>query len=472
MVYHVINVRFLVERTGLDEAVVRLLTGLLIAYPLSFLYGIVLYKKHPMIQHVFLTVFGLFLAVFLYGVEGLHTLVAVTVQYLFIHIIGPNSLMIVLSFIFQMTYLIVGYLKYSTDLYDIAWTTAQCIVVLRLIGVAWDTYDGAQDLEKASSDTKALALKRPPTYLEMTGHVYFFGSFVVGPQFPMRRYLSFIHGTLIPIEHDNQSIKIKKGLLRFAAGVVYLTVYVLFEVKVNNELLVSKEFEAFSLIKKLAYITLWGRVVLCKYLGVWLIAEGSCIMSGLTYNGKSESGEPRWDALKNCKLTIYETATTLQGVIDSFNVNTNMWMSRYLFKRLRFLGNKTLSHLSTLLFLAVWHGIYIGYIICFISEYAYITAERQVLSVSKLVTEKLELENHSILKPFKTSFSFCFKTILMSYCLLPFCLLTLPKILKVYSTTYALPHVLLVTWFIVYSLIAPSLFKKDAGKKEDSKKAN
>ena len=35
-------------------------------------------------------------------------------------------------------------------------------------------------------------------------------------------------------------------------------------------------------------------------------------MSGLTYNGKTESGEARWDALKNCKLTIHETTITLQ----------------------------------------------------------------------------------------------------------------------------------------------------------------
>ncbi len=35
-------------------------------------------------------------------------------------------------------------------------------------------------------------------------------------------------------------------------------------------------------------------------------------MTGLTYNGNTESGEPRWDALKNCKITIHETTITLQ----------------------------------------------------------------------------------------------------------------------------------------------------------------
>ena len=53
-----------------------------------------------------------------------------------------------------------------------------------------------------------------------------------------------------------------------------------------------------------------------------MFQEGSCIVSGLTYNGKSESGEPRWDALKNCKLSIYETATTLQVRISQCWVTT------------------------------------------------------------------------------------------------------------------------------------------------------
>ena len=36
------------------------------------------------------------------GLEGLHTFVAVIVQYLLIHLIGPNSIMIMASFAFQM----------------------------------------------------------------------------------------------------------------------------------------------------------------------------------------------------------------------------------------------------------------------------------------------------------------------------------------------------------------------------------
>lgn len=36
--------------------------------------------------------------------------------------------------------------------------------------------------EKLSTDQKKTALKDPPTLLEVAGHTYFFGGFMVGPQ--------------------------------------------------------------------------------------------------------------------------------------------------------------------------------------------------------------------------------------------------------------------------------------------------
>ncbi|KAM3181450.1 Lysophosphatidylcholine acyltransferase 3, partial [Hymenolepis weldensis] len=50
---------------------------------------------------------------------------------------------------------------------------------------------------------------------------------------------------------------------------------------------------------------------------------------------------------------------------------------RYLYKRLRFLGNKVLSQACTLIFLAVWHGFYSGYYINFLLEFLTIYAEKQ-----------------------------------------------------------------------------------------------
>lgn len=41
------------------------------------------------------------------------------------------------------------------------------------------------------------ALKEPPTLLEVAAFAYFPGSFLVGPQFSMKRYLDYINGELM-----------------------------------------------------------------------------------------------------------------------------------------------------------------------------------------------------------------------------------------------------------------------------------
>ena len=40
--------------------------------------------------------------------------------------------------------------------------------------------------------------------------------------------------------------------------------------------------------------------------------EGSCIMTGISYNGMDKSGRPDWSGLTNIKLYDFETCITLQ----------------------------------------------------------------------------------------------------------------------------------------------------------------
>ena len=56
--------------------------------------------------------------------------------------------------------------------------------------------------------------------------------------------------------------------------------------------------------------------------------EGSCILTGLTYNGKDENGNDLWDGCANIKIIRFETAVTCGQTITAFNVNTNQWMSK------------------------------------------------------------------------------------------------------------------------------------------------
>lgn len=64
----------------------------------------------------------------------------------------------------------------------------------QISGIAYDLYDGHQALESLSKDSKKLALQNKPSLLEIFGHCLFPSSFLIGPQFPMKKYQEFVSG--------------------------------------------------------------------------------------------------------------------------------------------------------------------------------------------------------------------------------------------------------------------------------------
>jgi len=73
---------------------------------------------------------------------------------------------------------------------------------------------------------------------------------------------------------------------------------------------------------------------------------------GLTFLSCDEkTGEEDWSACANIKLRIFENTYSFGDYIASFNVQTNLWVFQYVYKRLKFLNNKNLSHISALMFL-------------------------------------------------------------------------------------------------------------------------
>lgn len=75
------------------------------------------------------------------------------------------------------------------------------------------------------------------------------------------------------------------------------------------------------------------------------------------------------------------------------HIHVKTFSFRYVYKRLRFLGNKLISHFITLFFVALWHGIAPGFFLCFIGEFVIIVIEQQVSISSLLAILVCHLEN-------------------------------------------------------------------------------
>ena len=95
-----------------------------------------------------------------------------------------------------------------------------------------------------------------------------------------------------------------------------------------------------------------AKVHLMKYIFIWLFTEGGICLSGISYDCKKNK---KYNVF-NVNIVLYETTRSFEGLIRSFNIQTNNWTAKYIYKRLKFMNSKILSHLSSLMFLAIWHG--------------------------------------------------------------------------------------------------------------------
>lgn len=94
----------------------------------------------------------------------------------------------------------------------------------------------------------------------------------------------------------------------------------------------------------------------------------------------------------NVDIWEFETTATFAGLIRSFNITTNTFASKYIFKRLKFLGSKPVSQISTLFFLALWHGWKTGYYVTFSLEFLIMKMEWEVSEIY-LMVERLNYKS-------------------------------------------------------------------------------
>lgn len=62
-----------------------------------------------------------------------------------------------------------------------------------------------------------------------------------------------------------------------------------------------------------------------------------------------------------------------------------------MYKRLRFLNNKTYSQLGVLLFLAIWHGYHSGYYLTFFYEFMIMLVENNVSTLTLDVSCRVQI---------------------------------------------------------------------------------
>eukprot|EP01102_Stenamoeba_stenopodia_P003206 TRINITY_DN13135_c0_g1_i1.p1 TRINITY_DN13135_c0_g1~~TRINITY_DN13135_c0_g1_i1.p1 ORF type:complete len:526 (+),score=139.15 TRINITY_DN13135_c0_g1_i1:51-1628(+) len=426
----------LAAATGVPEAALRFLLGILLPYPIVGFYRLIVGPSAPTrginsspssvisrpLKGLYFFVTGLAILLFGFGIESLHLLVQAIGTYVFVCLIGRYSrkLALLLTWIGNMGYLLTAYYFYSTDKYDIDWTTPSCVLVLRAIAFAFDYYDGGQlKNPKQTAEEKENAILSPPSLFDVLGFFFFPSSLIAGPQFTFRRYEKYINNQLLtpPTAQDEakytneiRSIQIGTVLGRLLLGAVYLAVHeVLMGYGFGSSSLreapfvdgrplpnmpLAPLFNAIDspLLYRIFHLFVFGKATLQKYIGVWLIVDGSIVLSGLGFGGWNQNKETgtysaKWNGLSNVDPYLFETATNIRQVVAAFNINTNDWVRRYVYVRMTKAGiGSQISQVSSLVFLAVWHGFAPGYFLCFFAEFLDLSAHLKLATIFRPFT--------------------------------------------------------------------------------------
>ncbi|KAB0397231.1 hypothetical protein E2I00_015123, partial [Balaenoptera physalus] len=362
-------------------------------YPLALFYRHYLFYKDSYLIHLFHTFTGLSIAYYNFGNQLYHSLLCVVLQFLILRLMGRTVTAVLTTFCFQMAYLLAGYYYTATGNYDIKWTMPHCVLTLKLIGLAIDYYDGGKDQKSLSSEQQKYAIRHVPSLLEVAGFSYFYGAFLVGPQFSVNHYMKLVQGQLtdLPGKIPNSTVP---ALRRLSLGLIYLVGYTLLSQYITEDYLLTDDYENHSFWFRCLYMLVWGKVVLYKYVACWLVT---------------------------------------------------------------FLGNKQLSQGLSLLFLSLWHGLHSGYLICFQMEFLIVIVERQAASLIQDSPALSSLASIRVLQPLYYLVQQTIHWLFMGYSMTAFCLFTWDKWLKVYKSVYFLGHVFFLSLLFILPYVRKAM---------------
>ncbi|KAI6652573.1 Lysophospholipid acyltransferase 5 [Oopsacas minuta] len=341
--------------------IITLLTNILI----SALFTNLIQKTSINAQHYFNGLIGVIAMYYCFGTQIWHVVIDAILFTALIKTLGGQLSTVIITWITVLPHLLYGYyhiVMSGIEARTIYWTMPHCVLTLKLLGLSIDLFSTRQVKSKQNSLEKAPLETENISILEVFGFVFFYPTSLVGPQVQFRRYKDFVDGKLY--ERDRIKRNIPYGINRFIAGIVaglFFSILVPY-VPINH--LVSKEFASSTLLYKLSYTALRHFIALKQYYTVWLFCEAACVFTGVSYKSEDKEGSVDWSSCAGVKLIPLETAYNTQMVVESFNVTTNEWAMQYVYKRFKFLNNKLLSQLITLLFISLWHGFYVGYYLC------------------------------------------------------------------------------------------------------------
>ncbi|KAK9448825.1 MBOAT, membrane-bound O-acyltransferase family-domain-containing protein [Limtongia smithiae] len=383
-----------------------------------------------------------------------------------------SPLMPWLVFLFVMGHLTISHIKRfvdETNPNNVDITGAQMVLVMKLSAFAWNVHDGRRPLAELSPIQQDRALKMLPSMLDFFTYVLFFPSLLVGPSFDYSEFRRWLDLSIFDAEVTAQKIakptswKVNKRRIprsgrvagrKALMGVFWIALWVVLSGKFSTEYLLSDAFLGRSFVVRIFYLWILSFVYRLKYYGAWYLSEGACILSGLGYNGIDPLTKKRkWDRVQNIDPYRFETGQNTYTMLETWNMNTNKWLKTYIYLRVTPRGKKPgfRSTLATFLTSALWHGVYPGYYLTFVTGAFMQSCGRYS---RRYIRPFFMAADQSVPGPYKRYFdlaTYIAMQLTMGYAVQPFVILTFRESMHVWRSVYFYIHIALFVMTALFS---------------------
>uniref|UniRef100_A0A8C5EA46 Membrane bound O-acyltransferase domain containing 2a n=1 Tax=Gouania willdenowi TaxID=441366 RepID=A0A8C5EA46_GOUWI len=329
---------------------------------------------------------------------------------------------------------------FDYGMYSADFTGPMMVITQKITSLAFEIHDGMTKREGLTPSQKYLAISRMPSLLEYLSYNCNFMGILAGPTCSYNDYMAFIEGTGYRPRHQENANGKENGKYRqsepspkkdvisklctcaVSLG-IYLSLCKLLPVdqSIDDEFVRNTPFPL-----QIVYLYVAMLALRPKYYFVWTLADAINNAAGFGFNGYNKDGSPRWDLISNLRILDIEFATSFKLFLDNWNIQTAQWLKRVCYERCPI--NPTAA---TFLLSAMWHGVYPGYYLTFVTGIGMTMAARAI--------------RHNIRPHFLVSdvhkrvydvITWAATQVAISYTVVPFVLLTVGPSLKFYRCVH------------------------------------
>jgi lysophospholipid acyltransferase len=443
----------------------KLVAVLLSTYVLAQVHALLPYNRR--LRELYSLVAGLALGWFLVGFELLHLFGTALVAYaLFALLPRERSVVVVvvgvfvyLVFVCHLYQMLTAYMIYKLD-----FTGSQMLLTLKLSALAFNLYDGRKGADDSAFDAhqRRYRLAQLPDLLTYFSFVFCYLGFYTGPIVEFRDFNEFNDGTLFAALPDRKptSGRYIAAAKAFVTAIVCAGFLQTLGARYPRAFVLSDEYSAMPLIQRAVIMWVYSIAMRMPYYFGWKLSEGSGIISGLGFSGLDKNGEPEYQRCTNCHVWQVESAQNIKTVTDGWNLGTDHWLKHYVYTRVKLTRFKNYDVAATLTVSAVWHGLYPGYYLSFLTAAIVIQVARLGRRVCRPYFVTAD-DKPKPTKPLYDALTFIGHQFVFNYTMVPFVMLSFTDGIAFWSSLIFSGHILMIAGYVLFTVLGGS--RKSAG---------